>query len=367
MGTPLRNESSAGSCDDLTTATDSTAILSSARALQQGEQLKAPTPVLLYVNSAISSPSIFTNRDNKVPHGGQGTEAVSTSSEFTHGAIVHLIEAMQKCKDVYSSRERALLFQSVQKELESHGYSLPIEKIRRKWNNLIVTYKRVKDRSSLCGGPTKTSWEYFEMMDNILGQNRFVQTSPASATFVGFATTTKAAGKSTGRSSNSVPVAAMTTPCLLPSGIITTSSQIPTVVTSPVLCKVTPKSKPSISYSTDTPLPSISSRPGSLVSRQPLKRKLRHLRLNSMATRAAQHNSQAGERTSMLRNFLSSQDERTELEEQRQCKIDTRERRKEKSARVMADAMGTMATALELISSKQDTIIALLQRLADKH
>ncbi|KAL0180128.1 hypothetical protein M9458_025570, partial [Cirrhinus mrigala] len=73
-------------------------------------------------------------------------EAVSTSSEFTHGAIVHLIEAMQ----------------SVQKELESHGHSLPVEKIRRKWNNLIVTYKRVKDRSSLCGGQTKTSWEYFE-------------------------------------------------------------------------------------------------------------------------------------------------------------------------------------------------------------
>lgn len=95
--------------------------------------------------------------------GGRGIEAVSTSSEFTHGAIVHLIEAMQRCWDVYSSRERSLLFQSVQKELESHGHSLPVEKIRRKWNNLIVTYKRVKDRSSLCGGQTKTSWEYFEV------------------------------------------------------------------------------------------------------------------------------------------------------------------------------------------------------------
>ncbi|KAA0725367.1 hypothetical protein E1301_Tti006079 [Triplophysa tibetana] len=346
MGTPLRNESSAGSCDDLTTATDSTAILCSARALQQGEQLKAPTPDLLC---------------------GQGTEAVSTSSEFTHGAIVHLIEAMQKCWDVYSSRERALLFQSVQKELESNGYSLPLEKIRRKWNNLIVTYKRVKDRSLLCGGPTKTSWEYFEMMDNILGKTKFVQTAPASATLLGFATTAKAAVKSDVCQSNSVPVAAMTTPCLLPSGIITTSSQIPTLVTSPMLCKVTPKTNPSTSCSTDKPLSSISTRPASLMSRHPLKRKLRHLRLNSMATRAAHQNGQAEERTLLLRNFLTSKEEHTRVEKQRQRKIDARERRKEKIARMMADEMGRVATALELISSKQDTIIALLQRLADKH
>ncbi|XP_051959329.1 uncharacterized protein si:ch1073-357b18.4 [Xyrauchen texanus] len=375
MGTHLRNESSAGSCmslcDDLTTATDSTASLSSARASQQGEQLEAPTPVLLYpisVSSAFSSSSsassIF-NRDNNVPHGGRGTEAVSTSSEFTHGAIVHLIEAMHRCWDVYSSRERSLLFQSVQKELESHGHSLPVEKIRRKWNNLIVTYKRVKDRSSLCGGQTKTSWEYFEMMDNILGKTKYVQRGPASATLVGFASTAKAAVKSEDCPSNSVPVAAMATPCLLPTGIITSSSQIPTLVTSPVLCKVTPKLNPSPSCSTDSPLPSISPKPAPLGSHQPLKRRIRHLRLNSMGTRVAQQHGE--ERTLLLRNFLTSQEERTCLEEQRQRKVDARERRKEKTARSMVDAMGRMATALELISSKQDTIIALLQRLADKH
>ncbi|XP_065113775.1 uncharacterized protein [Paramisgurnus dabryanus] len=361
MGTPLRNESSAGNsaplCDDLTTATDSTA-----RAVQQGEQLKAQTPVLLYVNSPISSP-LVNKVSNKVPHGGRGTEAVSTSYEFSHDAIVHLIEAMQRCRDIYSSRERALLFQGVQKELENLGHTIPVEKIRRKWNNLLVTYKRVKDRSSLCGASTKTSWEYFEMMDNVLGQSNVLQESPTSATLVGFATPAKAGAKSDVRPSNSV--AAMTTPCLLPTGLITTSSQIPTMMTSPMLCKVTPKINPNPSCSTDTS--SISSKPASLVSRQPLKRKLKHLRLNSLANRAAQQQGQAGERTSLLRNFLTSQEERTGLQEQRQRKIDARERRKEKTARAMADAIGTMAAAVELISSKQDTIIALLQRLADKH
>ncbi|KAL1263906.1 hypothetical protein QQF64_004261 [Cirrhinus molitorella] len=374
MGTPLKNEPSAAGCmplcGDLTTTGDSTAGSSARTSSQQGEQIEAQTPLLLYpisVNSALSSSPIFNNRDNKVPHGGRGIEAVSTSSEFTHGAIVHLIEAMQRCWDVYSSRERSLLFQSVQKELESHGHSLPVEKIRRKWNNLIVTYKRVKDRSSLCGGQTKTSWEYFEMMDNILGKTKFAQRGPASATLVGFATTAKATVRSEDHPSNSVPVAAMAAPCLLPTGIITTSSQIPTLVTSPVLCKVTPKLNPSPSCSTDTPLPSLSSKPVPLVNRQPLKRRLRHLRLNSMASRVAQQQGQAEERTALLRNFLTAQEERTRLDEQHQRKADARERRKEKTARAMADAMGRMATALELISSKQDTIIALLQRLADKH
>ncbi|XP_065109643.1 uncharacterized protein [Paramisgurnus dabryanus] len=361
MGTPLRNESSAGNsaplCDDLTTATDSTASLSSARVVQQGEQLKAQAPVLLYVNSPISSSPLVTN---KVAHGGRGTEAVSTSSEFTHDAIVHLIEAMQRCRDIYCSRERALLFQSVQKELENLGHSIPVEKIRRKWNNLLVTYKRVKDRSSLCGAPTKTSWEYFDMMDNVLGQSNIFQESPASATLIGYATPAKAGAKS-----DVCPSITMTTPCLLPPGIMTSPSQIPTLVTSPMLCKVTPKINPNPSCSTDTA--SISSKPASLINRQPLKQKLKRLRLNSLATRAAQQQGQAGERTSLLRNFLTSQEERTRLQEQRQRKIDARERRKEKTARAMADAIGTMATAVELISSKQDTIIALLQRLADKH
>lgn len=86
-----------------------------------------------------------------------------------------------------------------------------------------------------------------------------------------------------------------------------------------------------------------------------------------MASRVAQQQGQAEERTALLRSFLTAQEERIRLDEQHQRKVDARERRKEKSARTMADAMGRMATALELISSKQDTIIALLQRLADKH
>lgn len=89
-------------------------------------------------------------------------EAVSSSSEFTHDAIMLLIEAMAARWDLYGQRERSRLFQSVQQELEGHGYPLPVERIRRKWNNLIVTYKRVKERCR-GRGQARTSWEYYEV------------------------------------------------------------------------------------------------------------------------------------------------------------------------------------------------------------
>ena len=90
------------------------------------------------------------------------SEAVSSSSEFTHDAIMLLIEAMAARWDLYGQRERSRLFQSVQQELEGHGYPLPVERIRRKWNNLIVTYKRVKERCR-GRGQARTSWEYYEV------------------------------------------------------------------------------------------------------------------------------------------------------------------------------------------------------------
>ncbi|KAL7857092.1 hypothetical protein SRHO_G00159910 [Serrasalmus rhombeus] len=389
MDASLKDEPSGSvvpSCDAASAAHDSTASASSVLTAHQVEQAKEPTPVLLYpisINSAVSLSPVF--RDNKGSHvgvreevrkagGARGyTEAVSTSSEFTHRAIVHLIEAMHRCWDVYGSRERSRLFQSVQSELENLGHSLPVEKIRRKWNNLIVTYKRVKERSRLGGGRAKTSWEYFEMMDKVLGKTKMDQRGPASATLVGFATTAKAAVRSEERQSHSVSVAAVATPCLLSNSLFTTPSQIPTLVTSPVLCNVPPKPSPksnpnpSPSCSTDSPMPSVPPKPAPKVMRQPLKRRLRHLQLSSVASRLAQQQGQAGERTALLRNFLTSQEEKAHLEDQRQRKKDARERRQERTLSSMSEALGRMATALELISSKQDTIIALLQRLADKH
>ncbi|XP_028826521.1 uncharacterized protein LOC114784876 [Denticeps clupeoides] len=283
------------------------------------------------------------------PQGPRDTsEAVSTSSEFTHHAIVLLVEAMRQRWDMYGSRERSRLFQSVQEELEGHGYPLPVERIRRKWNNLIVTYKRVKER---CRGSSqaKTSWEYFEAMDSLLGKTAFAQRSSASATLLGLATTAKAAALTEERASPVVPDVAAT--CLFPPGLIAGPAQVPALVPPSLLCTA----------ASEDSLPSASSQT------PPPRRKLRRPQPGAASSFLSHQHGQAEKRNALLRSFLSGQEERAQLEEQRLSRAEARERRRERLAGKVVDTMGRMATALELISSKQDTIIALLQRLADKH
>lgn len=205
------------------------------------------------------------------------------------------------------------------------------------------------------------------MMDKVLGKAKVNQSDLASATLVGFATTTKTTVRSEEQQPHSVSVAAVATPCLLPSGLFTTPSQIPTLVTSPMLCNTSQKPNPRPACSTDSSIPTVSPEPASKITRQPMKRRFRHLQLGSVASRFAQQQGHAGERTALLRNFITSHEERARQDEQRQRKKDARERRQERTLGSMAEAMGRMATALELISSKQDTIIALLQRISDKH
>lgn len=89
-------------------------------------------------------------------------KALPCGPDFSSKVVLCLIEAVGRRWGLYETRERSQLFQSVQEELASKGFMLPVEKIRRKWNNLIVTYKRVKDRSRETGH-AKTSWEFFDV------------------------------------------------------------------------------------------------------------------------------------------------------------------------------------------------------------
>ncbi|KAG9340343.1 hypothetical protein JZ751_021455 [Albula glossodonta] len=345
--------------------------------LQSVQMSAAAAPILLYPVSAdrvISTTStdgktIFKIAPAPLPNVKLPVptpEKVSTS-EFTYQTIVYLIEAVGRRWNMYGSRERAQLFHSVQKELESQGYCLPVERIRRKWNNLIVTYKRVKDRSRETG-QAKTSWEYFEMMDAMLGSTIGNQTTAAnaSATLVDMANVAKetASAEQTPPRSSS----AGAKPGLLPGGLITTCAQIPTLIPSSLPPPITLNTSSKTPSNTDArhPAPSPSRKSPAGLNRLRARQKMRRSPANTAASFLAQQHSQAEERTTLLRSFLTGQEERGRAEEERVSRSEARERRREKREGKMVDAMGRMATALELISSKQDTIITLLQRLADR-
>ncbi|KAJ8251588.1 hypothetical protein GJAV_G00222960 [Gymnothorax javanicus] len=346
--------------------------------LQSVQMSTAAAPILLYPVSAdrvISTTStdgktIFKIAPAPLPNVKLPVappEKVSTS-EFTYQTIVFLIEAVGRRWNMYGSRERAQLFHSVQKELESQGYCLPVERIRRKWNNLIVTYKRVKDRSRETG-QAKTSWEYFEMMDAMLGSTIGNQcTANTSATLVDTATIAKEAPASAEQAPPPT-VSTMAKPGLLPRGLITTCAQIPTLIPSSLPPPITLNVSSKTPSNTDArhPAPSSPARKSpARLSRLRVRQKLRRASTDTAASFLAQQHSHAEERTSLLRSFLAGQEERQRAEEERGGRGEARERRREKREGKMVDAMGRMATALELISSKQDTIITLLQRLADR-
>ncbi|KAJ8254375.1 hypothetical protein COCON_G00209870 [Conger conger] len=345
--------------------------------LQSVQMSTAAAPILLYPVSAdrvISTTStdgktIFKIAPETRPgsRGGGGPEKVATS-EFTYQTIVFLIEAVGRRWNMYGSRERAQLFHSVQKELEGQGYCLPVERIRRKWNNLIVTYKRVKDRSRETG-QAKTSWEYFEMMDAMLGSTIGSQcTANASATLVDMATVTKETPALADQAPPGRSASTMAKPGLLPAGLISTCAQIPTLIPSSLPPPITLNTSSKTPSNTDArhPAPSPSRKAPARLARVRGRHRLRRGPADMAASFLAQQHSHAEDRTSLLRGFLAGQEERQRVEEERGSRGEARERRREKREGRMADAMGRMATALELISSKQDTIITLLQRLADR-
>ncbi|XP_024245746.1 PH domain-containing protein DDB_G0287875 [Oncorhynchus tshawytscha] len=73
-----------------------------------------------------------------------------------------------------------------------------------------------------------------------------------------------------------------------------------------------------------------------------------------------------GEGTSLLQEFLRRREGHAEEEQVCRSRVEAQGRRYERREVCMAESLGRMATALELLSSKQDTVIALLQRLAER-
>ncbi len=70
--------------------------------------------------------------------------------------------------------------------------------------------------------------------------------------------------------------------------------------------------------------------------------------------------------STLFHEILKRQEEQAYLDRVARRRVEAREKRRERREVRMAESLGRIATALELLSSKQDTVIALLQRLADR-
>ncbi|XP_069557530.1 uncharacterized protein [Brachyistius frenatus] len=412
------------------------------------------TPVLLY---SVSTDRFFTTSgDGKtylkiapasVMPPASSEKMLPSGSDFSSKAVLCLIEAVGRRWGLYETRERSQLFQSVQEEMASKGHMLPVEKIRRKWNNLIVTYKRVKDRSRETGH-AKTSWEFFDLMDatlcdtigtQILNNKRnkggsTVSTLPGPLTKItakqqqlpqpttiirpngDFASTagvelvgqgaatsqiisSTAATTSMSAATVSPTNASELKPLIVLNGdIVSTSIHPATIVPAPSFISSpcfteTASTSPSLGSTSNTDLntsrkaPSLS--PGVIpfrLSTAPLTHNQSVLGLSSsfaptspcLTSSAAAslsattmsgtegQNQKGNKEHTLFQEILKRQEEQAYLDRVARRRVEAREKRRERREVRMSESLGRIATALELLSSKQDTVIALLQRLADR-
>lgn len=97
---------------------------------------------------------------------------VEGEDDFNHNATLLLIECIRDRYDQFCSsrQERNLVYMEIQEELRYYSYTFSIEKIRSKWNSLVTTYKRIKDRHKIGGiGLGRRIWDYFQPLDDLLG------------------------------------------------------------------------------------------------------------------------------------------------------------------------------------------------------
>ncbi|XP_040010589.1 uncharacterized protein LOC120804916 isoform X2 [Xiphias gladius] len=340
-----------------------------------------------------------------------------SGSDFSSKAVLCLIEAVGRRWGLYETRERSQLFQSVQEEMASKGHVLPVEKIRRKWNNLIVTYKRVKDRSRETGH-AKTSWEFFDLMDatlcdtvgsQIINNKRNkggstvstlpcplakIAAKPQPSTIIrphgDFATT---GGVESGQGATTSQIISST--AAMTSVTTATISQPNAPEVKPlIVLNETASTSPSLGSTSNTDLntsrylsrkaPSFSS--GVIpfcLSAAPVSNNQNLHGLSSslpamsscLTSSAATMSGTEGQNqkgneeqssTALRQEILKRQEEQAYLDRVACRRVEAREKRRERREVRMADSLGRIATALELLSSKQDTVIALLQRLADR-
>ncbi|XP_058865977.1 uncharacterized protein LOC117397481 isoform X1 [Acipenser ruthenus] len=278
------------------------------------------------------------------------------AAEFSTQTTLLLIQCVSRHWDLYSANNRSQLFHTVSKELQLHGIQLSSEKLRKKWNNLIVTYKRAKERSEIAGKP-RTTWEYFQLMDNLFSKKGIPPppAAPISTTCL-FPTPLK------------LETAAPTATPLQPALSLPSSSVILLPISTPSSFAL-PQTRPVISVQTPwpsqstvlTPAPSLGPTVPAVsrIQQSPPKKRVKKAAVNVAAAFVTQQTEQVREHSKMLESLMEMHESKTKGAEQRKRRCEQREKRRER--REIA-----MLRALNQISSKQDRVIQLLQKLAEK-
>lgn len=89
-----------------------------------------------------------------------------------------IIEHRLKLEDDFllAKSKKSLLWSRILTDCQRENDKFPFSKdeVQKKFNNLFVTYKRIKQRINEKEAGGKTNWEYFTMFDNVYGKKKLI-------------------------------------------------------------------------------------------------------------------------------------------------------------------------------------------------
>ncbi|XP_010790127.1 uncharacterized protein isoform X1 [Notothenia coriiceps] len=91
------------------------------------------------------------------------SEHLEATQDFTHNTILLLLDLTKTHQHVYY-RSKPGFYKMIQRQFSKEGYNFSSDKIRKKLNNLLTTYRCTST------GEGNITWEYYGIMDNLFGR-----------------------------------------------------------------------------------------------------------------------------------------------------------------------------------------------------
>ncbi|XP_039623143.1 uncharacterized protein LOC120537928 [Polypterus senegalus] len=276
---------------------------------------------------------------------GQPQEGGVSDTQST----LFLLDCVKRYWNQYSGSHRSQMFNKIHQDFESCGYNVPVDKLRKKWNNLIVTYKRAKNRIRE-SGHAKITWEHFEAMDSLLSKKMGL--SPPEGTIIKsslFPIESSSATFQTPESTHgSVPLSSVSL------SVASETTQPPTSTSSVffILPQAHAKTAPVIATPVITTTPPVTTLPQQF----PPKKKARKDFTAAAGTFLLNQGDQGERRTKLLETLIETNELRRETDYQIKRRSEQRESRREKRE-------AEMLKTLKELSAKQDRVIELLEQI----
>ncbi|KAI4822348.1 hypothetical protein KUCAC02_007900 [Chaenocephalus aceratus] len=257
------------------------------------------------------------------------SEHLEATQDFTHNTILLLLDLTKTHQQVcYHSKPG--FYKILQRQFSKEGYSFSLDKIRKKLNNLLTTYKSAKDRCTSTGEENIT-WEYYGIMDNLFGRCGVGSAPPGTLVSTPLFPTASQPSTTLPCASEAQPGPSMTLPTTLP-------------------CASEAQPGPSMTLPTTLPCAS-EAQPGpsmTLPTTQPrsIRSRVSHPSFYDL------YEAHSERRTSALETLVRpEQERRRRLKERNRRRFETK----------MLTAMEEVVSQLKSIGSQQERIIELLQ------